>query len=233
MDESDPYNPLTSPTDEEAKYAVQKRGGTENITLEMIKNDDVAAIERIPGKLNIAAKRTLGRFVMDFLRTNPAIYDGNPLFSAARKNLGTAALSDDAYAEARLAMLQMTERDSNEPLGIPPKVLWIPAHLERLAFDMFRRDTNLDETFVQSQHPTVVSVWYWTDPKNWVLSADQGELPCVEMGFLDGQEEPELFVQDNPTVGSLFNNDTITYKIRHIYGGAIIDYRGLYKAVVA
>lgn len=231
--ESHDYEPLTSPTDEEAKYAVAKRGGTEKITLEMIKNDDVGAIERIPGKLNIAAKRTLGRFCMDFLRTNAVIYDGNSLFTTARKNLGTDELSDDSFAAARIAMLQMKERDSNEYLGIPPKFLWIPADLERQAFDLFRRDTNLDETFVQSQHPTVVSVWYWTQPKDWVLSASKEELPTVELGFLDGQEEPELFVQDNPTVGSLFNNDTITYKIRHIYGGAVIDYRGLYKSVVA
>jgi hypothetical protein len=231
--ESQDYGPLKSPTDEGSKYAVKKRGGTESVTLEMIKNDDVGAIQRIPGKLNIAAKRTLGRFCMDFLRTNPVIYDNNPLFSLARGNMGTVALNDDSFAAARLAMLQMKERDSNEPLGIPPKVLWIPAHLERLAFDLFRRDTNLDETFVQSQHPTVVSVWYWTDPKSWVVSAAQNELPCFELGFLDGQEEPELFVQDNPTVGSLFNNDTITYKIRHIYGGTITDFRGLYKAVVA
>jgi len=40
-------------------------------------------------------------------------------------------------------------------------------------------------------------------------------------------------VQDNPTVGSLFASDKITYKIRHIYGGAVTDFRGLYKAVVA
>lgn len=230
--EKAPYNPLTSPTDEEATYGVEKRGGTESVTLEMVKNDDVAAIERIPGKLNIAAKRTLGKFAMDFLRNNKPIYDGNPLFAAARGNLGTAALSDDSYAAARLALLQMKERDSNEPLGIPPKVLWIPSNLERTAFDLFRRDTNLDESFVQSQHPTVVSVWYWTEPQDWVVSASKDELPCVEIGFLDGNEEPELFVQDLPNVGSLFSNDTITYKLRHIYGGTVIDYRGLYKAAV-
>lgn len=227
------YNPLTSPTDEEAKYAVTKRGGTESVTLEMVKNDDVAAIERIPGKLNMAAKRTLGKFVLDFIRLNPAIYDGKALFHADHGNLGAEALSDAAYAAARLAMLKQKEPGSETQLGIPPRNLWIPADLEGVAYDMFRRDTNLDESFVQSQHPTVISVWYWEDADDWALSADLGDMPCVEVGFLDGQEEPELFVQDNPTVGSLFTNDTITYKIRHIYGGNVTDFRGLYKSVVA
>ena len=227
------YNPLTSPTDEEAKYAVTKRGGTESVTLEMVKNDDVAAIERIPGKLNMAAKRTLGRFVLDFIRANPVIYDGKALFHADHGNLGTAALSDAAYAAARLAMLKQKEPGSDSQIGIPPRNLWIPADLEGAAFDMFRRDTNLDESFVQSQHPTVISVWYWEDAEDWAVSADLADMPCVEVGFLDGQEEPELFVQDNPTVGSLFTNDTITYKIRHIYGGNVTDFRGLYKSLVA
>lgn len=231
--ESKPYLPLDSPDDEEAVYSVEKRGGTEEITLEMVKNDDVAAIQRIPGKLTRAAKRTLGKFVLDFLYKNPVIYDETALFHADRNNLGADALSEEAFYKARLAMLKQKEPGSEEQLGIPPKTLWIPADLEGVAYDMFRRDTNLDESFVQSQHPTVISVWYWTDPKNWVLAADVNDLPSIEIGFLDGEEEPELFVQDLPNVGSLFHNDTITYKIRHIYGGNVLDYRGLYKAVVA
>lgn len=227
------YNPLTSPTDEEARYAAEKRGGTESVTLEMIKNDDVGAIQRIPGKLTVTAKRTLGKFVLDFIRANPVIYDGKALFHADHGNLGTTALADASYAAARLAVMKQKEPGSNAQLGIPPRVLWVPADLEGTSYDMFRRDTNLDESFVQSQHPKVVAVWYWEEPKNWAVSTDIADLACVEVGFLDGQEEPELFVQDLPNVGSLFKNDTITYKIRHIYGGGVTDYRGLYKAVVA
>src|SRR5204863_7570385 len=46
-----PYQPLTSPTNEEVTYAITKRGGTEDITLEMIANDDVRSISKIPQKL--------------------------------------------------------------------------------------------------------------------------------------------------------------------------------------
>jgi hypothetical protein len=31
----------------------------------------------------------------------------------------------------------------------------------------------------------------------------------------------------------MFSNDQLTYKIRHIYGGNVLDYRGMHKAVVA
>ena len=105
--ESAAYGALGSPTDEKASYAVTKRGGTEDVTLEMIKNDDVGVIRQIPVKLSRSAKRTLGKFVLDFLADNPAIYDGVNLFHASHGNLGAAAL-DKTSLRGRLAMLSQT-----------------------------------------------------------------------------------------------------------------------------
>lgn len=232
--ESGNYNPLTSPTDEKAQFAVAKRGGTEKVTLEMVKNDDVGVILDLPRKMSRAAKRTLSKFVLDFLRTNPTIYDTKALFHVDHANLLTTALSPTSWAAARLAMITQTEFGAaeEEQLGIAPRLLLVPAQLEEAAYDMFRRDTNNDETFTQSQKPKILVPWYWTDPNDWVAMADKNDIPSIEVGFLDGQEEPEMFVQDNPTVGSLFTNDTITYKIRHIYGGVVKDFRGAVKSVV-
>lgn len=231
--ESGNYNALASPTDEKASYAVTKRGGTEKVTLEMVKNDDVGVILDIPRRMSRAAKRTLSKFVLDFLRANPAIYDTKTLFHTDHANLLTAALSETSWAAARLAMIKQAEFGSTEQLGIAPRILLVPADLEMAAYDLFRRDTNNDETFVQSQKPKILVPWYWTDANDWVAMADKNDIPTIEVGFLDGQEEPEMFVQDNPTAGSLFTNDTITYKIRHIYGGVVKDFRGAVKSVVA
>lgn len=233
VNEAAPYAAVTSPTDEEAIYSVQKRGGNETITLEMIKNDDVSAVQKVPGRMARAAKRTLGKFVLDFLRTNPTIYDTKALFHADHGNLGTAALSATSVAAGRLAMKAQTEKDSGAVIGIPPRFLWVPDALEQTAFDLFRLGTNNESNFVQSLQWQIRPVWYWTDNNDWCLSADPADIPSIELGFLDGREEPELFVMDSPTSGSFFTNDVITYKIRHIYGGAVTDFRGLYKSVVA
>ena len=226
------YNPLGTPDDEKAEFAVEKRGGTESVTLEAIKNDDMQAISRIPVNLSRAASRTVSRFAFSFIKDNPAIYDGKALFCAEHKNLGTAPLNDGAFAAARLAMMKQTEPGSNEYLSCGPRFLAVPFELEQAAFDMFRRDTNHDETFEQSLHPECISVWCFTDPNDWVAIADPMDIPTIEISFLDGEEEPSLFVQDSPTSGSLFNNDTITYKIRHIYGGNVLDFRGFFKSMV-
>lgn len=231
--QGNPYGPLATPTDEKATYAVTKRGGTEEVTLEATRNDDVGAIRQIPIKLSRAAKRTLSKFVMDFVKDNPTLYDAVAFFHATHGNLGSAALSASAVAAARLAVLKQTELSSNDRIGVPPVNLWVPFDLEEAAFDLFRRQTNNDTDFVESLQMRVRPVWYWTDATDWATSCDPNEVPGIEVAFLDGNEEPELFVQDMPTQGSMFSHDKITYKIRHVYGGNVVEYRGWYKSVVA
>ena len=199
----------------------------------MITNDDVQAVRRIPTNMQRAAKRTLCKFVLDFVRANPNIYDGVAFFHASHGNLGSAALDAAAVAAGRLAMKSQTELSSGEKLGIGPSYLWVPDQLEEAAVDLFRRNTNQDKTFTQSLSLEVMPVWYWTDANDWALSADTLDIPGIEIGFLGGKEEPEMFVQDMPNVGSMFTHDKVTYKLRHIYGGTVTDYRGWYKAVVA
>jgi len=227
------YTALTSPSDEKVSMAVTKRGGLETLTLEAIKNDDVGMIRMIPLRLSRAGKRTLAKFVFDFIRTNPVIYDGTNLFTVGHGNLGSAALAAASYAAARLAMIKQTELDDHDTVGVGPKFLLVPPDLEETGADLFRRNTEQDKTFLQSLSPTIIPVWYWSDANDWAAMADPLDVPTIEIAFLDGNEEPELFVQDAPNAGSMFAADKMTWKIRHIYGGAVTDFRGAYKAVVA
>jgi hypothetical protein len=222
------------PDDEESTYKAGKKGRLASITLEAIKNDDVGIIRKVPTKLARSAKSTLSKFVFDFIRLNPVIYDGKALFHVDHGNLGTAALSAAAWSARRLAMMKQTEAGSNEQLSVAPRFLLVAADLEEASYELFKnRGTSNDPNFAQSTAPTVIPVWYWTDANDFAVAADPMDIPSIEIGFLDGREEPEIFVQDSPTVGSLFASDKITYKIRHIYGGAVTDYRGLAKNVVA
>ena len=229
------YAALTSPGDDKATYAITKRGGTEDVTLETIRNDDVQALRRIPQELALAAKNTLFEFVFDFFRTNPTIYDTVALYHASHNNLFTTALSAIEYATHRLAMVKQTRAGSSKRMGVEPAVILVPFELQEAAYNLFVRNQNLDKTFVQSINPEVIPVAYWTDANDWVTVADPNVMPALEIGFLDGREEPELFVQDMPNVGSMFSNDKLTYKIRHIYGGAVLvdGEKATTKAVVA
>lgn len=235
------YTALTSPGDEEATYSPTKRGGTEDLTFEMIRNDDVGAIRRIPRELGRAAAQTLHEFVFDFIDGNAAIYDAVALFDAAHNNLGTTAISAAELQAAIQAMRDQTVAGSSKALGGAnmPKHVLVPNELLRAAWELvtssvkiITADTATTPNFFTQFGINLIVVDYWTDANNWYLVADPGRIPTMELGFLDGKEEPELFVQDQETVGSLFEADKITYKIRHIYGGAVLDYRGFYGEVV-
>ena len=230
-----PYQPLGSPGDDKATFAVSKRGGTEDVTLEAIKNDDVQALRPIPTELALAAKNTLYEFVFDFFRVNGLIYDSKALYHADHNNLFTGALTASEFAAHRLAMLKQTRAGSAKRLATGPAAILVPFELQETAYDLFVRNQNLDKTFVQTINPEVIPVSYWTDGNDWCTVADPVVLPVLEVGFLDGQEEPELFVQDQPNGGSMFSNDKLTYKIRHIYGGTVLvdGEKGTTKAVVA
>jgi len=233
--QGDPYPALTSPDDDKASWGVTKRGGTERVTLEMIKNDDMRVILRIPQELSLTAANTLYEFVFDFFRTNPNAWDNKALYHADHGNLFSTAFSAAEFAVHRLAMQKQTRAGSGKRLATAPGVLLLPFELQEAGYNAFVRNQNLDKTFVQTVNPEVITVDYWTDSTDWVTVAPVDRFPVLEIDFLDGQQEPELFVQDNPSVGSMFSNDQLTYKIRHIYGGNLLvdAEKGTTKAVVA
>ncbi len=233
VEKNDPYLELDSPQeDDPAKYKVKKRGRLESIGIEDIKNDDVGFIRWIPTGLGRASKRTLSKFILDFLRTNPTYADGKALFHADHGNLITDPLSSAGYKNIRLKMKRQTDASGTDTIGVNPKFLWVPDALEETAYNLFTLGARNDPDFVATLKPTIRPVWYWTDENDWAVSADPLDIPTIEVGFLDGNQEPELWTQDSPTSGSLFSNDQITWKIRHTYGATALDYRGLAKSVV-
>ena len=227
-----PYLEMATPTDEEATLKAAKRGGTESITLEAIRNDDVGAIRNLPVAFNRSAKRTLSRGVFSMLLDNKTVYDGKALFDVDHGNLKTAALADGSYSAGRLAMMKQTEPGSGEPLNFQPKYLGVPVELEEAASNMFRRDTNQDETFLQSNKPTIVPIWCATDGDNWYQLADKEDMPFAEVSFLDGNEEPEILVQDSPNAGSMFSHDRLTYRVRHIWAATCLNWRAAIGHIV-
>ena len=237
VNEGAPYQPLTSPTDEEATYKLEKKGGTDDLTLEMVANDDLGAIRKIPQRLGLAAARTLHNFAWDFLATNPTIYDSVALFHATHANTTAVALSQSNLSSVRQKMRDQTGYgDTSNILSLVPKFLIVPNELEELAFQICTSAVAIPATpagptdtpnLHQGMTPIVVD--YLTDSNDWFVIADPAMCPTIELGFYQGRQEPELFTQADPNVGSVFNSDTITYKIRHTYKGAVVEYRGMQR----
>lgn len=227
------YVDLAKPTEIAEAYSPGKRGGLVPISRETIKNDDVGFVMKIPRAITVAAHRTLYKFVLDIIRTNPVMADTKALFHVDHGNLLTTALTKANYLIGRLAMMKQADHDTGEPMGLTPKFLLIPADLEEAAFEMFRRDTNVDADFAQSTAPIIRPIPYWTDANDWAMVCDPAEHPTIEICFIDNRQEPELLIQDMGTAGSMFTHDRLTWKIRHEYGGVAASHKGMRKNVVA
>jgi hypothetical protein len=234
------YPALSSPTDEEATYAATKKGGLEEISREMIMNDDVAFVRGIPKRLAYAAARSLYETV--FALINPAvngtIYDSVALYHSNHLNTGTVAMGATAagITACALRMAKFAEKNSSKRLGIKPKYVCFPpdlrgdAHTSCVAqYGMY----NNTPTLVQSYNLELIEVPFWTDVTDYCVVANPQQVVGLQVGFVNNQQEPEIFVSDIPNVGSYFTNDVVTLKIRHEYGAAITDWRAFDGQIVS
>jgi hypothetical protein len=233
--EDNAYTAVTL-ADSAATYVPQKRGNLVTVSREAIINDDLQAIKQIPTKLAVAAAYTLAEFVYGFLSGNPVIYDTNPLFTsgAPHNNLGASNLSTTAMQSGITAMREQTNY-AGKRLGLRPRFLVVPPELEWTAMVVTKSagvpgSSNNDINPMLGYVQPIVSPQL-TSTTQWFLIGDPREIDTLEVGFVGGQCNPALFVQDNALIGLNFSQDAISYKVRHEYGACVTDYRGLYRGI--
>jgi hypothetical protein len=238
------YQPGTTPSDAENTYAPTKKGMIETITFETFKNDDIKVLPRIPEKMARAAALTLHRFVfLTMLAGNPDVVDVDgtvALFHSSRANTTAVALGHAGYQSLKQKMRdQVNPGVSTDPLGLTPKYLIVPNELEDIAFQLTASDRAIPSTtpgatdvpnIIKRDGVEPIVVDHFTDANDWYLTADPADTDTMEVGFLDGREEPELLMQDDPRVGAVFTSDEVTWKIRHIYGGTVANFRAFQRA---
>jgi len=310
------YPDMATPYEVRAQYAPAKKGGLFKVTREMILNDDLRMIRRMPNKMGQAAWKALNQFVFDLLLNystsainDGTIYDGLALYHANHFNLGSAAIGYDSIQAGITAMRRqwefgvkgaisdaggisdvdvtcgvvdgtkykigdlvlmeaeivlVTNIVSNDltivraqegttaaahadatviyslvdKVGMMPKYLWFPPELRSDA-EIIINSPDKSDTANRASNPLYKQLELREsdrlrgDVNNWYITADPNLFDVIEVGFVGGREDPELLVQDQATVGYVFTNDRITYKVRHEYGGVQTDFRSFYGAIVA
>lgn len=240
------YPTLTSPTDEEVTYAIAKRGGLDDVTLETLIDGRSNRMRTVPTEMARAAKRTLYKFVLNLITTDdPTMgYDAVTLYDAAHGNTNTTALSVAGLSTTQVAMRDQTAyNQSSEILGARNKIkfLIVPNELESRVMRILNPSDSYTYALTTTDTATDMDPQRWkgsgieahvydqlTNAGDWWAVANPAETETLVVGFLNGNREPELFIQDDPKVGSNFTADKTTFKVRHIYGGAILDHRSFY-----
>jgi hypothetical protein len=234
----DAYEELAQGAETNESYTPDTYGGMISIHRKDIINDNVGAIMRMPTMVTMDAKMDLSKFAWGLILDNPTLGDGKALFHADHANLisdttANAGLTDDHFLalEAKLRSQKFPGRD--DVAALPARYAIIPSALRKTAYGVFTASYGLNNatpTFVQSMQIKVMECIHASNAKDYYVVTDKLFCPVLEIGFYLGREVPELLVADNETAGALFTHDKIQWKVRHEYGGSVVDYRGIAKA---
>jgi len=231
-------------TDEESTYAILQWGNILPITRKTIINDDISIIQRSVDSFGRAARRTHAEYVWDFFISNANCSDGTAWFTVGHGNLGAVALTHANALVAYKALAKMTEKDSGKRIGLlsdpasKPNLIGpidLMETIEKIATEEFYYTANDLTTKVPNPlkgKVNPVTVHTLTDTDDWGMLLPPQNIDMVEMGYLNGRTEPELFVADSPQSEQVFVADKVRYKLRLEAAGAVVDMRSGYKSEV-
>lgn len=238
-------------SEDKYSYKVEKFGRKFKFSWESFINDDLSALTTTPSRLGIAAKRTTEKLATSLICD--ASGPDATFFSDANGNKLTLALSSDNLKTAANTMADLSDA-GDEPIFNDPAILVVPPALKITAQEIVK---TLQAEVKSGDNTTIKTAGLFGNLKvsvapyiskivtagtvgktSWFLFADPAQLerPAVEIGFLRGHEEPQLFMKapnasmigggDASAFGGDFDTDSIEFKVRHVTGGKAMDYRG-------
>lgn len=217
-----------------SSYAIATYGRIFGITRQALINDDLDAFGDMAAKLGRAAIEFEAQFLVQLLTSNPTMYDTVALFHANHGNLATgggSALQSTSLVTARKAMRLQTGLDTITPIDATAKFLIVPAALEQTAEQLL---ATISPTQISEVNPFAGKLELVVDPRldaysatAWYLAAAPGLIDTIEYSYLEGEEGPQVFTREG------FEIDGMEFKVREDFGGGVLDWRGLYKAIGA
>lgn len=245
--------PAGSVSDARYSYSVKKYGRRMPFSWEAIINDDLGALQDIPVRMGRAARRSESKFVTDlycgttgpdgtfFASGNANIVTSNPGLSITALQTAFKILAAQTDADGEPIVIEAVR------LVVPPALevtaqnilnatqLWLDtnasagtAQQNMVTQNWMARRVGLD---VDPYIPIIASSS--NGSTSWFLFASPSAgRPAIEVGFLRGHESPEVFIKApnaSRVGGGLdamngdFDTDSIEYKVRHIFGGTMVD----------
>lgn len=245
------------------QYAVSKYGRRIPFLWETFVNDDLDGLRSTPERLAKAARMSEEKFATSlyasatgpnatfFAAGNNNIVTGNPALSVAGLTTAFGVLWAQVDKDGNPVFTGQVR------LVVPPALAVIARNIlnatQILAAGGGGVGTAGDQLTINNWiagqvADVVVNPWLpivETSNKNsWYLFADPGiGRPAVEMGFLRGNEAPALFVKSpnamrigGGTVAAEdgdFETDGIAYKVRHVFGGTLMEPKAAVASTVA
>lgn len=208
------------------------------ITFRMIVDDDMGAFLDIARGMGRAAKRSVEQDVYTALLSNgkagPVMGDGANLWSAGTHAnvIDAAPISVDHLGAMRALMARQMDPSGNDYLDLRPATLLCPTELGDLARQVINSETDIAIQNSKAANPIRGFVEVVDTPRltgtDYYLLASPSDNPIMEVGFLKGNTEPEVQMEDG------FDTRSVHYRITYDYGVAAMEWRsGVYNGNTA
>lgn len=211
-----------------SSYGLKTYAGIIGITRQLLINDDFDFVARIAAQRGRAAAETERKAVWDYIKSNPVMADGIPLFDAAHGNYATAltgaSVSATVLGTARAALRNMTGTDGIS-LNAVMKHLVSGTALE-VSFDQLLNGVYVPTAMSTALAPTLRTSTLYVEPmvpgQDWYGFADYNQIDSIEYAYLAGNEGPRLEQRNG------FDVEGIELKVALDFGVGAIDWRGAY-----
>ena len=222
----------TGLSDDREYFVVETYARKSSFTRQMILNDDLSAISRLPMKQGIGAARTFNKLVYDILAKNPNMADGHALFDATNHQgnllsaVGTPTIAALNKLHATFRTMHGLNKDSF--LNNPLRWLIVPAALEATADQLLRSQTDPALTnvgvinpFYGLVKPIVEAYLDHYSTTQYYGATDYNMVDTIEVRYLQGEDTPFLESWWD------LDKDVRYFKVRQTGAALPVDYRGL------
>ena len=214
--------------DETRSIKANLYGRLSAITMVDIVNDDLGALSVVPQRLGRGAAIKLNKVFWSEFEANNASYFAKETAAAGN------ALSITSLKTAAASYRKLKDSDGN-PLGISPAMLLVSPENEITAAELMsgsllitgENATRTNVNVLAGRYQVVASS-YLTSASTWWLVANPGELPAMEVAFLQGQRTPTVQQAEA-------DFDTLGIQVRgHFsFGVAKAESKGAYRMATA
>jgi len=198
--------------DSEETYKVQPKSLKISFSWDLLVNDDMSMLSRVPLMFGNAAARTVNAVAWAQITGNPTMAsDSVALFAAAtgnrkRTNLTTGAGAPSVTTIQTLTNLMMQMRGENTPeqaesqdiLGLMPRYIVGPSALRttilQTVLSIADPASTNQNTYNPSNNliPVIEPLLDAASTTAWYLFADSAQIDTVEVTFLQGYETPQV-----------------------------------------
>lgn len=222
--------------DDSSKESItaSEHGYIVRITHKMMVDDDMGAFTNLARGMGQAAARSVENDFFTSLLSNvkagPAMRSTNNLFDTANHgNLAAsgAAISVASLSAAKAAMRKQQDVSGNDFIDIVPATILVPVELEDHARKVIYSESDIAESNASTANPIRNFVQVVSTPRlsgtDWYIFASPDANAAYEVGFLGGNQEPEVAME------TAFDWRGVSYRIVYDYGIAPIEYRSVYR----